>query len=270
MPCCATEPSSHQPRRFKPRQEAASSSRKERRPREGADDGADCVAAANFADCAFNLAALHPAYPIKDRRPHPAPARSAPEGGSRRRRDLVLQRLTLPTALSTLPPCAQLTPSSASRARREHGHPKASTSGRGFRPRPIESRCRRSAWFDAVTRLRIRRERSEAESRAESDRYRPDHDSLLPARWFRNAHNSRGQVRELGHRRLSVDPRVVIERRCRRCEPRQPAVAAASRRGTPRDCRTSRNTASRGDPSPSRRPKCRPSRRPRWDAGPRR
>jgi hypothetical protein len=39
----------------------------ERRPREGVDDGADCVAAAPKADCDFNQAALHPAYPIKCR-----------------------------------------------------------------------------------------------------------------------------------------------------------------------------------------------------------
>ena len=50
------------------RQETASSSREERRPREGADDGADCVARGqSLADCDFNLAALHPAYPIKCR-----------------------------------------------------------------------------------------------------------------------------------------------------------------------------------------------------------
>ena len=49
-------------------QEARSSSRKERRPREGADDGADSVARSQpMADCDFNRAALHPAYPIKCR-----------------------------------------------------------------------------------------------------------------------------------------------------------------------------------------------------------
>jgi hypothetical protein len=35
-------------------EEAESSSQEERRPREGADDGADCVAAAPYADCDFN------------------------------------------------------------------------------------------------------------------------------------------------------------------------------------------------------------------------
>jgi hypothetical protein len=51
-----------------PRQEAESSSRKERRPREGADDGADFVARGQpMTDCDFNRAALHPAYPIKCR-----------------------------------------------------------------------------------------------------------------------------------------------------------------------------------------------------------
>jgi hypothetical protein len=37
-------------------------------PREGADDGADSVACGQrLADCGFNRAALHPAYPIKCR-----------------------------------------------------------------------------------------------------------------------------------------------------------------------------------------------------------
>jgi hypothetical protein len=50
------------------KQEAESSSQEERRPREGADDGADSVACGQpLADCGFNLAALHPAYPIKCR-----------------------------------------------------------------------------------------------------------------------------------------------------------------------------------------------------------
>jgi Uncharacterized protein family, UPF0114 len=41
---------------------------KERRPREGADDGADSVARSQpTADCDFNRAAPHPAYPIKCR-----------------------------------------------------------------------------------------------------------------------------------------------------------------------------------------------------------
>jgi hypothetical protein len=48
------------------RQEAESSSHEERRPREGADDGADSVARSQpMADCDFNQAALHPAHPIK-------------------------------------------------------------------------------------------------------------------------------------------------------------------------------------------------------------
>ena len=42
---------------------------KERRPREGADDGVDFVASGQSpADCVFNLAALRPAYPIKRQR----------------------------------------------------------------------------------------------------------------------------------------------------------------------------------------------------------
>ena len=57
-------------RRPKPRkstrQEAESSSRRSERPKEGADDGADSVACGlRLADCDFNLAALHLAYPIK-------------------------------------------------------------------------------------------------------------------------------------------------------------------------------------------------------------
>jgi hypothetical protein len=54
--------------RLSRRQEAESSSQEERRPREGADNGADSVACGQrLADCGFNLAALHPAYPIKRR-----------------------------------------------------------------------------------------------------------------------------------------------------------------------------------------------------------
>ena len=67
-PCCETGRSSHQPKPPQStRQEAASSSRKERRPREGADDGADLLQSQPLADCAFTLAALHPADPIKCR-----------------------------------------------------------------------------------------------------------------------------------------------------------------------------------------------------------
>jgi transposase len=50
------------------RQEAESGSQEERRPREGANDGADSVARSQpMADCDFNRAALHPAHPIKRR-----------------------------------------------------------------------------------------------------------------------------------------------------------------------------------------------------------
>ena len=50
------------------RQEAESSSHEERRPREGANDGANSVARSQpSADCDFNQAALHPAHPIKCR-----------------------------------------------------------------------------------------------------------------------------------------------------------------------------------------------------------
>ena len=64
--CCETGPNSHQP---SPRTIHETAGRiqlqEERRPREGVDDGADSVAWANhLADCDFNLAALHPAYPI--------------------------------------------------------------------------------------------------------------------------------------------------------------------------------------------------------------
>jgi hypothetical protein len=57
------------------------SSRKERRPREGADDGADFVARGQLsADCGFNLAALRPSLP------HQAPTERAENAGIPRRR----------------------------------------------------------------------------------------------------------------------------------------------------------------------------------------
>ena len=66
--CCETGPSSRRPMPPQStRQEAESSSQEERRPSEGADDGADFVAGQPLADCDFNRAALHPAYPIKRR-----------------------------------------------------------------------------------------------------------------------------------------------------------------------------------------------------------
>ncbi len=82
--CCETGLSSHRPSPAQPtRQEAESSSQEERRPREGAENGADCVARGQpTADCVFNLAALHPAYPIKRqraRREHRHPKASTPE-----------------------------------------------------------------------------------------------------------------------------------------------------------------------------------------------
>src|SRR5262245_12530832 len=77
------EPSSSQRSPGITETETASSSRKERRPREGADDGADCVARGPpAADCVFNLAALCPAYPIKRlraRREHRHPKASKTE-----------------------------------------------------------------------------------------------------------------------------------------------------------------------------------------------
>jgi hypothetical protein len=58
------------------RQETASSSRKERRPREGADDGVE--PAASPADCVFNLAALSQLTPSsaseRRERRHPKPS----------------------------------------------------------------------------------------------------------------------------------------------------------------------------------------------------
>jgi hypothetical protein len=48
-------------------QELEPSSRAERRPREGTDDGADSVAGGRLADCDFNRGALYPADPIKCR-----------------------------------------------------------------------------------------------------------------------------------------------------------------------------------------------------------
>ena len=69
MRCCETGRSSRRPKSPKStRQEAESSSHEERRPREGANDGADFVARSQpMADCDFNQAALHPAHPIKRR-----------------------------------------------------------------------------------------------------------------------------------------------------------------------------------------------------------
>jgi hypothetical protein len=68
MRCCDTAPTSqfNQRSRAPPtRQEVEPSSRVERRPREGADDGADCVTRGHLSDCDFNQAAPHPADPIK-------------------------------------------------------------------------------------------------------------------------------------------------------------------------------------------------------------
>ena len=62
------------------------------------------------------------------------PRGATPKGGSRRRRGFRCRANRWPTAISTEPPCTQLTPSSAERARRERRHPKASTPGRDSRP----------------------------------------------------------------------------------------------------------------------------------------
>ena len=43
------------------------------------------------------------------------------------------------TAISTKPPCTQLTPSSAERARRERRHPKASTAKKSLALDPLEN-----------------------------------------------------------------------------------------------------------------------------------
>jgi ABC-type oligopeptide transport system substrate-binding subunit len=43
------------------------------------------------------------------------------------------------TAISTEPPCTQLTPSSAERARRERRHPKASTAEKSLALDPLEN-----------------------------------------------------------------------------------------------------------------------------------
>lgn len=64
-------------------------------------------------------------------------------------------------------------------------------------PMPIKARCRRSAWFDAVTRLRVGRERREAQSRADADRYCPDHGSSPTRELVHNgAQFPRADVRE--------------------------------------------------------------------------
>jgi hypothetical protein len=63
-----------------------------------------------------------------------------PQGGSRRPRRFCRTRQRK-SRLRFQPrrPCAQLTPSSASRARREHMHPKASKSGRAPALDPLEN-----------------------------------------------------------------------------------------------------------------------------------
>ena len=48
-----------------------------------------------------------------------------------------------PTAISTKPPCTQLTPSGAERARRERRHPKASTTKSLPPLTPLENNIRR-------------------------------------------------------------------------------------------------------------------------------
>jgi hypothetical protein len=129
-------------------QEAASSSRKERRPREGADDGADFVACGQHkADCVFNLAALQqltPSSASRARREHRHPKASSKTGRAspldplENKADCVFNLATL----------HQLTPSSASRARREHRHPKASSkTGRASPLDPLENTIGRKPKF---------------------------------------------------------------------------------------------------------------------------
>ena len=62
------------------------------------------------------------------------PRGATPREGADDGADSVAAANRWPTAISTKPPCTQLTPSSAERARREHRHPKASTPGRPSRP----------------------------------------------------------------------------------------------------------------------------------------
>src|ERR1700733_10460230 len=96
-----------------------------------------------LADCDFNRAALHPAYPIKCRTS--TQRTQAPESVDTPKSLSPLDPLEndgegcvagafWPTAISTEPRCTQLTPSSAERARRERRHPKASTPRRASRP----------------------------------------------------------------------------------------------------------------------------------------
>jgi hypothetical protein len=56
-----------------------------------------------------------------------APKRSDARGREQTTARICSTRSTYDSAVSTKPPCAQLTPSSAERARRERRHPKAST-----------------------------------------------------------------------------------------------------------------------------------------------
>src|SRR3984957_7787557 len=61
-----------------------------------------------------------------DRRPHRAPKRSDALGREQTTARILLHAACdWPTAISTEPPCTQLTPSSAERARRERRHPQS-------------------------------------------------------------------------------------------------------------------------------------------------
>src|ERR1700689_2354894 len=80
--------------------------------------------------------------------PHQVPNEHAENAGTRKRRNPEGASALDPlenaanqwlTAISTKPPCTQLTPSSAERARRERRHPKASTAEKSLALDPLEN-----------------------------------------------------------------------------------------------------------------------------------
>ena len=82
----------------------------------------------------------------RDRRPHPTRARSDARGREQTTAPILSHAANPANCVFNLAaPAPRLTPSSASRARREHRHPKASKSGRALFPRPVREHNRSKA-----------------------------------------------------------------------------------------------------------------------------
>jgi hypothetical protein len=82
----------------------------------------------------------------RDRRPHPAPTRSDARGREQTTAPILSHAANPANCFFNLAaPVPRLTPSSGSRARREHRHPKASKSGRALFPRPVGEHNRSKA-----------------------------------------------------------------------------------------------------------------------------